>query len=88
MLAEHEDKAKDKRKDITMLASVFVVITGMIGKLCDEWRGMRDLVNEEGDRVDNLINVSAMDLVSRYRVLNRATPQDKMEIARKFASFL
>lgn len=31
VLAEHEDKAKDKRKDITMLASVFVVITGMIG---------------------------------------------------------
>lgn len=31
MLIEHEDMEKDRRKDLTMVISVFIVITGMIG---------------------------------------------------------
>lgn len=32
VLAELVDRARDRRKDVTMLVSVFVVITVMIGK--------------------------------------------------------
>lgn len=31
VLTEHTDLAKDRRKDITMMVSVFVTITAMIG---------------------------------------------------------
>lgn len=35
-----------------------------------------------------MINVSAMDLVSRYRILNRETPYEELEVASKLVPFV
>lgn len=83
ILSEHMDRAKDRRKDITMLASVFVVMAAMIGM-----HALRT-GNERAFRwkITDIIRAhsrTAMDLVSRYRILNRTVPDDRLEVASQY----